>query len=325
MRRAIVKCALGVLALWFASPVAQAQDYPSRPIRMIVAYPAGGGIDLAARIIAQMLGDMLGQQVTVENHGGASGTIGAEVAARAAPDGYTILFTSSDLVTIPSLLPKMNFAPNTDLLPITMVTSNPLLVVAPASSPFSDVKQLQDAAKKSPAAIDYGTPGATTLNHVVGEWIAVAAHIKLLDIPYVGGSALANALAAGEVSLGIVSPAAIYPGLVDSGKVKVIAQTGARRASFLPSSWPTLAENALPIDASLWLGLFAPAGTPDAAVSRIDQAMDQILKDDDARQRMNEFGIGPEHIAKAAFAERIHTDAGRYAQIIQQSGIRIEH
>ena len=324
VKHAIVECALGVLALWFAAPGAQAQDYPTRSIRMIVPYPAGGGIDLTARIVAQKLGDQLGQQVTVENDGGASGTIGAELAARAAPDGYTFLFTSSDLVTIPALLPKMNFAPRRHLLPITMVTSNPLLVVAPASSPFNTVKELLDAVKKSPAALAYGTPGATTINHVVGEWIAVAAHIKLLDIPYVGGSALANALAAGEVPLGIVSPAAIYPGLVDSGRIKVIAQSGARRASFLPSAWPTLAENALPIDASLWLGLFAPAGTPDAAVSRIDQAMDRILQDDEARQRMNEFGAGPEHIAKAAFAERIRADAARYARIIQQSGIRIE-
>jgi tripartite-type tricarboxylate transporter receptor subunit TctC len=291
---------------------------------MIVPFLPGGGIDLAARIVGQKLGDILGQQIAIENRGGASGTIGAEAAARAAPDGYTIVFTDSDLVTIPSLLPRMNFDPDKDLLPITMVTSNPLIIVASASAPFSNVKELLDAAKTSPTALAYGTPGTATINRVVGEWIAVAAHIKLLNIPYMGGSELANAIAADEVPLGIVSPAAVYPGLVDAGKIKVIAQTGTQRASFLPSSWPTLAESALPINATLWLGLFAPAGTPDAIVSRLDQAMGQILQDDFVRKRMNNFGIGPEHIAKAAFAERIRADRTRYEEIIRQTGVRIE-
>src|SRR5262249_48991601 len=158
--------------------------------------------------------------------------------------------------------------------------SNPMVVVAGADAPFDTVKQMLDVARTNPHGLAYGSPGQGTVNHVVGEWIAVAAHVNLLHVPYAGGPATVQGIAAGDVPVGVVSPPAVYPGLVDAGKIKIMALTSEERPAFVPSSWPTLAESGLPIDATLWLGLFAPRGTPEAILSRIDQAMSEVLADD---------------------------------------------
>ena len=246
------------------------------------------------------------------------------VAAKTVPDGYTLLFDFDALDTLRSLMPHMNFDPNKALLPIAMVGGCPLVVVASGKAPFDDVKGLLDTAKRSAHRLEGATPGRETLNHLVGEWIEVAAHIKLVQIPYSGGAAALSGIAAGDVPFGIVSPIVIYPGLVAASKIKVIALTSRRRPAFLPSSWSTLAENGLPIDASVGLGLFAPAGTSDAIVSRVDQAIDRTLQDDSVRKRMNDLGINPEHIGPAAFVERIRNDEARYEEIIRRAGTGIE-
>ena len=145
-----------------------------------------------------------------------------------------------------------------------------------------------------------------------------------MQVAYRGGPDAAKGIAAGDVPLGIVQPVAVYPGLVEAGKIKVIALTGARRPEFAPPTWPTLAESGLPIDATLWLGMFAPLGTPDAIVASLDQAISQIVQDDDIRKRMNEAGINPQHIGPAAFAERVRTDAARYEAIIREAGMHFE-
>lgn len=323
MQKLIRECALSFLALGLSFVVAHAQDYPTRAIRLIVPYPPGGGMDVTARVVGQKLGDILGQQLVIENRSGASGTIGAEVVAKASPDGYTLLFTPADFVTVPSLLPKMNFDPNKDLLPVAMVSSNPMVVVAAAGAPFSDVKGLLDTARATPGGIAYGTPGAGTLNHVIGEWIGLTAHVKLFQIPYNGAVAAATAIAAGEVPVGIVGPPSVYPGLVDAGKVKFIALTSERPPS-LPSSWTSLSENGLPIDATLMVGLFAPAGTPDAIVSQLDRVISQALQDDLVRKRMNDIGFSPEYLGQAEFVKRIRTDSAHFEPIIRQTGIHIE-
>ncbi|MFZ0422703.1 MAG: tripartite tricarboxylate transporter substrate binding protein [Xanthobacteraceae bacterium] len=280
-------------------------------------------MDVTARVLGQELGTILGQQFVVEYRAGASGTIGAEAVARASPDGYTLLLIPSDFVTAPALMPRMNFNPTKDLTPIAMVSDNPMVVVAGASAPFSDVRGLLEAARASPDGIAYATPGSGTLDHVIGEWIGVTAHVKLLQIPYKGGVEAAAAVVAGDVPLGIVSTPSIYPGLTGAGKVKVIALTGDRPPT-LPSSWPTLSENGLPINATLWLGIFAPSGLPDAVVSRLDRAISQALQDDTVRKRMNDIGFNPQFLDQAAFVERIRVDSSHYEPIIRQTGIALE-
>jgi tripartite-type tricarboxylate transporter receptor subunit TctC len=324
MQQMIRKCALSCLVLALTLIAAQAQDYPNRAIRLIVPYPPGGGMDVTARIVGQKLGAMLSQQIVIENHAGASGTIGAEVVARASPDGYTLLFTPGDFIVVPSLMPRMNFDPDKDLLPIAMVSSNPMVIVANAGAPFNNVKELIEKARASPGGLSYATPGAGTRNHVIGEWIAIAAHIKLMQIPYNGGVEAANGIAGGDVPFGIVSPPSVYPGLVDAGKIKIIALTGERRPTSVPASWPTLAESGLPIDATLWEGLFAPRGTPAAIMSRLDQLVSQIAQDAAVRKRLNDIGFSPDYLSQAAFVERIHTEKAQYDQVIRQTGIAVE-
>jgi len=311
-------------ALLFAANVAQADDYPTRPIHFVVPYPPGGGIDIAARLIQDRLGDILRQQIVIENRPGASGAVGAQYVAKAEPDGYTLLFSAGDFIAIPQLMPQMTFSPIKELLPIAMVTNSPMVLVASGKAPFNDFQGVLAAARVNPNGLSYATPGQGTINNVVGQWIAISAHIKMLQVAYRGGPAAAAGIAAGDVPLGIVQPPAVYPGLVDAGRVKVIALTGAKRPNFLPASWPTLAESGLPIDATVWIGLFAPLGTPDEIVARLDRAIGAVVQDGDARKRMFEAGINPEHLASTAFAAKIRDDAARYEAIIREAGMHFE-
>lgn len=324
MRKAAMSFGLAVVALLAAAGFAQAQTYPSRPIRMIVGFLPGGVVDVAARIISDRLGLLLGQQVIVENRPGASGTLAAGVAVKAAADGYTLLLGPSDLITLATLKPRMDFDPGTQLLPIAMVATNPLVVVANANAPFNSIKEMLEVARTSPRTLEYATPGPGTENHIVGEWIAAAAHVKLLHVPYNGGSAAGNGVAGGFVPLGIFSPPVVHPALVSAGKVKVLALTGKDHPAFLPASWPTLIESGVPVDSTNWLGVFAPLGTPDEIVTRVDAALAQAVQDATVRKRMNDLGMAPEHLGTAAFAAFIRDDTANYDRIIRETGIHIE-
>jgi tripartite-type tricarboxylate transporter receptor subunit TctC len=219
---------------------------------------------------------------------------------------------------------QMTFDPHKDLVPVAMVSSNPMLVVAGASAPFSNLKELIAAAKAQPQGISYATPGTATLNHVAGEWMAAEAGIKLVHVPYRSGGTAANGIAAGDVPLGVVSPPVVQA-LIDTGQVKVIALTGKERPPSIPPSWPTLAENGLDIDAVFWVGLFAPAGTPDAVIARLDAETARALQDEGVRKRMVDAGLDPTYVGHTAFIERIRSEEARYDQIIEQTGIRIAH
>lgn len=323
MRKAAISFGLAVVALLAAANFAQAQTYPSRPIRMIVGFPPGGIVDVAARIVSDKLGALLGQPVFVENRPGASGTLAAGIVVKAAPDGYTLLLSPSDLITLAALKPHMGFDPGTQLLPIAMIATNPLVVVANAKAPFNSIKEMLDAARTSPRALEYATPGPGTENYIVGEWIATAAHIKLLHVPFSGGAAAGSGVAGGFVPIGIFSPPVVHPALIRAGKVKVLALTGKDHPAFLPS-WPTLIESGVPVDSTNWLGVFAPPSTPDEIVTRVDAALAQAVQDPTARKRMNDLGMTPDHLGAAAFAAFIRDDTANYARIIREAGIRIE-
>jgi tripartite-type tricarboxylate transporter receptor subunit TctC len=325
MRYAIPK--LIVAAMLLSSPLlaaaASAQNYPNRPVRFIVPFPAGGVADGVARVVGQKLGDILGQQVVIENRPGASGTIGVGEAARASPDGYTLLLTTGDFITIPTLMPAMNVDPNKDLVPISMIATAPLLLVANSGAPFGTIKELLAAAKSNPGKLAYSSPGNGTINHLAGEWLAIEGDVKLLHVPYRGGAPAATGVAAGDVPLGVVTPSSGMP-LLDGGKVKVLALMSQQRPSFAPSSWPTMADNALPVDAALWVGLFAPAAAPAPIVSRLNDAVALVLQDAAVRGRLHALGTEPSPLSQAAFVESIRSNAARYAKIIEQTGVRIE-
>ena len=317
MQRPAAICALALLALGLALSGAHAQDYPTRPIRMIVGYPPGGVVDLAARVVGQKLGDLLGQQVAIDNRGGASGMIGARATAQAAADGYTLFVCPGDLLTLPSLMPHTDFDPTTALLPIAMISENPLAIVTAGKAPFSTVRGLENAANARPGGLTYATPGVASSNNIAGLWLAEAAHIKLVDVPYRGGAEAALAVAAGDVATGIFSPPPIIP-LVNSGQLKVIALTSARLAS-LPATWPTLAENGLPVDVTIWNGILAPAGTPAAIVARLERGIQAAVEDEAVRKRMSLAGTEAKFLGHAAFAARIRSDTVRFGEVIRKS------
>jgi tripartite-type tricarboxylate transporter receptor subunit TctC len=318
--KSLITLILGALLL--VTP-AQAQSYPNKPIRLICPFPPGGVADVTARVIGQKLSEALGQPVLVENRTGASGTIGPDLVAKSSPDGYTLLMTTGDFITTPTLMPPMAFDPRKDLIPVTMVATAPLLLVGNADAGFNTVKDLLTAAKASPGKIAYSSPGNGTINQLAVEWLAIEGGLKLLHVPYRGGAPAAIAVVNGEVQIGAVTPSSGMPH-VQSGKAKIIALMTKQRPSFAPD-WPTLAENGIDVDAALWVGLFAPAGTPPSIVSKLDAEVLRLLQDEAVRKRLNSVGTEANPLSQAAFVERIARDAERYLKIIQQTGIRVEH
>ncbi|MCX7311317.1 MAG: tripartite tricarboxylate transporter substrate binding protein [Alphaproteobacteria bacterium] len=319
-KRSVLKLVL--LALLVAAP-AHAQNYPSKPLKFIVPFPPGGLVDVTGRLVAQKLSEKWGQPIVVENRTGASGMIGSDAVAKSPADGYTLLFTTGDFLTTPNAVP-LPFDPNKDLLPISMVARAPLVLVGNANSPITSIAELIAAAKSSPGTIGYSSSGNGTINHLAGEWMSIEAGIKLLHVPYRGGVPAVTGVAAGDVPIGVLTPSAVAS-LVEAKKVRVLALMTKDRAQFVPD-WPTLGERGIAnIDAALWVGLFAPGGTPAAIVDKIDQELGLILKDEAVRKRLNDLGTEPSPISQQAFVQQIRTDAARYHKVAEQAGIKIEH
>jgi tripartite-type tricarboxylate transporter receptor subunit TctC len=312
----------GLLALASLSAFpASAQTYPSRNVRVIVPFPAGGITDIGARLVSQKLAEALGQPAVIENRSGASGTLGVDAVIKSPPDGYTILITTGDFITVPSLMPATTYDPYKDLIPVTRIATAPLLLLTHPASGLGSVQDVIAKAKAAPDTVTFSTPGTGTINQLAAEWLALEAGVKLLHVPYRGGAGLANGLAAGDTALGVTTLTSVK-GLVDDGKIKVLAQLTRERAAFL-AQWPTMTDVGLNVDAGLTLSLYVPAGTPQAIVSRLDAEMVQILKDEGLRKRFNDMGMDVTPISQAAFAERIRSEASRYKTIIEQTGVKL--
>jgi tripartite-type tricarboxylate transporter receptor subunit TctC len=299
---------------------ARAQNYPDRPVRVIVPFPAGGLADAVARVVGQKLGEALGRNFVVENRTGASGTLGAAVAAKASPDGYTLLITTGDFMTMQGVMPPQSIDPYTALTPITMFAVSPLLLVANPASGIQSINDLVAAARTRPGQVAFSSPGVGTINQLAAEAIAIAEGIKLLHVPYRGGAPAATAVAAGDVAIGAMAQSSVA-GFIQSGKVNVVALMTKQRPSFAPD-WPTLADSGLDIDMALWVGLFAPAGTPAAVVDKLDAEATKVLKTEGLRKQLNALGTDAFPLSQTAFAERIKDDAARYATVIEKIGLR---
>jgi tripartite-type tricarboxylate transporter receptor subunit TctC len=317
---AFVLSAILALASLSVAP-AQAQTYPSRNIRVIVPFPAGGITDIGARFVSQKLGEALGQPTVIENRPGASGTLGVDTVTKAPPDGYTILITTGDFTTVPSLMPATTYDPYKDLIPVTRIATAPLLLLTHPASGLGSVQDVIAKAKAEPGTLTFSSPGHGTINQLAAEWFALEAGIRLLHVPYRGGAGLANGLAAGDTALGVTTLTSVK-GLVDDGKIRVLAQLVRERAAFL-QQWPTMTDIGLNVDAGLTLGLYVPASTPAAIVARLDAEMLQILKDEALRKRFNDLGMEISPVSQAALAERIRSEAARYKTIIEQTGVKL--
>jgi tripartite-type tricarboxylate transporter receptor subunit TctC len=314
-------CALAALAIPAA---AHAQVYPAKPIRMIVAYPPGGGTDIVGRMLAQKLGESLGQSVVVENRGGASGNIGTELAARAAPDGYTILMgnVAPNAINV-SLFKDLPFDPVADFAPVSLVASTPNILVVHPSTPARTVKEVIALAKAKPGTLNFASAGAGSSSHLAGELFRILAGADIVHVPYKGaGPAMVDVLS-GQVQLYFATMPAAMPH-VKPGKLAPVAVTSARRSQALPDL-PTIAESGVPgYEASTWYGVLAPAHTPQTVVARLHGEIVRILADAALHARLADQGFGPVGNSPEEFGVYIKSEILKWGKVIRDAGIRPE-
>ena len=319
-----------VLAAAFAflasSPRAAAQPsaYPNRPIRFIVPLPAGGGADIVARIISERLTKSLGQQVLVDNRPGGGTVIGADLAAKAPPDGYTLLLGTATTHAInASLVRKLPYDPIKDFSPITLVAVLPQIIVSHPSLPVASLKEFIALARKRPGEIFFASTGNGSANHLGGEMLNAVAGLKNVHVPYKGAAPALTDLLAGQVQFMFTT---IPPALphVRSGRLRALAVANAKRSSLLPDL-PTTAENGAPgVEASSWNGVLAPAGTPRDIIARLHAEIGAVMKLPGVSDRLASAGVEPMLTTPEEFAAYIDSETARYAKVVRSSGARVD-
>lgn len=298
---------------------AAAGDYPTRPILLVVPYPAGGGNDVLARLVAAKMSVTLGQPIVIENRGGAGSTIGTRDVARSAPDGYTLLIATSSLAINPQLYPDMAYDPVKDFAPVGLIARSPNLVLVNPAVPARSVADLIALAKKQPGQLDFASTGIGTSTHLSGMLFAAMAGIKINPVPYKGVAPALTDLIGGQVPL-MFCPMASEVGFVQAGSVRALAVTGASRSPSFPDL-PTVAEaGVLGYAAELHYGIVAPGGTPAAIVSKLNAALNAALARDDIKRRLLADGTEPLPSTPAAYAADIASEEAKYSAIVKKSG-----
>lgn len=279
-------------------------------------------MDTTARLLTQKLSERLGWSFIVENKPGGNGFIAVTAAARSPADGYTLLAAhTGEFAVNPALFPNVPYDLDRDFTPITMISDTPMLLVANAQQTFNTIPELVAAARKEPGRIAFSSPGNGSINHLAGEWFAMEAGVKLLHIPYRGGAPAAAAVASGEVALGVIAIPAVIPHL-QSGRVKILGLTTAQRSQFNKDWVPATEAGVKNLNASNWVGLFAPKGVPADIVDRLYTEVVRTLEQPDVRKRFADAGADLGGMSSAKFAERIRADAVRYREIAQNANIR---
>jgi tripartite-type tricarboxylate transporter receptor subunit TctC len=301
-----------------------AQSYPTKPVKLIVPFPPGGNTDIVGRLIAQKLSEGLGQQVYVENRGGAGGTIGAEAAAKSPADGYTLFFaTTGTLASAPSLQPDLRYDPVKGFAPISTLANAPVVVLVASEIPVNSLKELVDAAKAKPGQLRFGSAGTGHFVHLAGEMFKIAAGVDLLHVPYKGVNAALIDMLGGRIELMFDAPAQYEPHL-QSGKIRALAVASAKRLARLPDV-PTSAEAGLPgYELASWFGLAAPAGTPGEAIARVNAEVLKALKAHDVVETLNKLGLEPAGSSPQQYAAMIAEDLARWRRTVKAAGIKLE-
>jgi tripartite-type tricarboxylate transporter receptor subunit TctC len=306
----------------FAS-AASAQKYPDRPVRIVVPFPAGGGTDMLARLLVQKTAERIGANFVIDNRAGAGGTIGTEIVAKAAADGYTLLIASSSHTINPSVYKKIGYDPAGDFAPITLIASGPGLLVVHPSVPAKSVKELIALGKSKPGQLNYASAGNGTPPHLAAELFKSMAGVDFVHVPYKGNVPAFADLISGAVSLSFPTITSGLP-QVRAGKLRALGVTSRQRSAVVPDV-PTIAESGLPgYEATTWYGMLAPAKTPRSIVNRLNQEMSDVLKLPDIREKLLAQGLEPVGNKPAEFASIISTELVKWSKVVATAGLKAE-
>jgi len=311
-----------LLAALLLPAAAPAQTYPEKPIQLVVPFPPGGVADLIARPVAEKIAQSLGQPVIVENRGGATGTIGAAYVANARPDGYTLLFgTTNEIAMSPTLYKSLPYDPTKAFAPVMPVAEFPNVLVVGPTVRARSFDEFVALARTKPKSLAFASSGEGSTNHLTAELFKAQAKVDILHIPYKGGGPALVDVTGGHVDAMFATlPSAVA--LIESGKVRALAVTGARRSSALPDV-PTARESGLPdLVVTTWNGVLAPAGTPAAIVDRLHQALAEAVKDTAIKEKLASFGADPMTASPQEFAATIRADFARWSSVIKDAGIK---
>jgi len=304
------------------SGTARAQGYPNRFVKLIVPYPAGGGADAIARIVGQKLTDMWGQQVTIENRGGAGGNLASDAAAKSTPDGYTIYLGAEFLTTNPHVYPKLSYDPIADLMPVSAVVQYPTIVAIPTNSPVKTVQEFIAYAKSTPGRT-FGTPGHGTGPHLAGELFKRLAGIELTHVPYRGAAPGLNDLVGGRIDSFFNNIAPVVP-LMNQGQVRGLAVTTAKRSG-AALDVPTIAESGLPgFDVPGWYAIFVPAKTPPEIVAKLSADVNAAVADASVKGRLEALGLFVGGSTPEALGAYVKSETEKWAPVIKAAGIAIK-
>jgi tripartite-type tricarboxylate transporter receptor subunit TctC len=306
----------------FAQTARSNTDYPQKPVRIIVGYPAGGPTDVIARTLAQKLSLAFSQQVIVDNRPGASGMIGAELAVKAPPDGYTLLTVPITYAVTPSVYPKMPYDAEKDLAPVALVAAAPFILVVHPTLPVKTVKDLIALAKSRPGQINFASASNGGMPHLAGELFNSMAGVKLTHIPYKGAAPATVDLLAGQVSLMFNNMLSAMP-QVKTGKLRAIAVTSAKRSTAVPDL-PTIAETIPGYEASGWYGAFAPAATPRDIIAKLNAEMNKLMRLPDVAQRLAGDGVEGVNMTPAEFGTYLHSEIVKWGKVVKASGATVD-
>ena len=314
MRRLLVLFLLAFAQLGYA------QQYPNRPVRLVVGFPPGGGVDINARLLAPKLSEFLGQQFVVDNKPGAGTNIANEFVAKAPPDGYTLLLTSPALAINMSLYSKLPFDTMRDFAPVSMFSESPNLLLVPAALPVANAKELIARAKAMPGKLNYSSAGPGTSQHLAGVLLMMRTGISAVHIPYKGSAPSLTALIAGEVDFSFAKVTAVQ-GYIKAGRLRALGVSSSARAPAMPEV-PTIAEAGVPgYEFSSWFGLFAPAGTPREVIARLYMEAAKAMAQPEVRERLPAMGNEAVGSTPEQFTAKYQADIAKYAAVVKAAGI----
>jgi len=314
--------ALALLAACLLPPAAALAAWPDKPIRLVVPYAAGGGADAAARVVGQQLGAALGQQVVIDNRAGAGGVIGADAVAKAAPDGYTVLFDASAFAANPALR-KLPFDAQKDFVPVSLVVVAPNLFVVPPQAPYKTMGEFLDHARRNPGKLTFASAGNGSASHLAGETLNDLAHVDLVHVPYKGGAPALNDVMGGQVASYFGNTASTL-GHVASGKLRALAIGSRKRSAALPDV-PTLIESGLAgFESQEWNGVFVPKGTPADVVQRLGKELQAAVTDPAVKAKLTQLGLEPVGNSPQDFATFVQSEMGKAAALVKARDIKAD-